>query len=266
MEGSPLSQFVYLAKTHSGKACEALVKQVLDHSGIFVFGELLDCPNVQALGGAEGTAEGACLLELLRIFAFGTYLDYQARKADLPELTAAQRRKLQLLTVVSLATKDKCIKFADLQVPLEIGCTRELEDLIIDAVYQNLIVGKMDQESQCLNVESCFCRDCKDEDIDYIIETLSNWHNTAEKMMYAIDGMVQHSHDSYEKHRVAREELAEFVQTTKEQLKDGDAGGKSGDGGGCTRMSTDDAAEESKRSKSTRGRWVGMLPSSREQH
>lgn len=265
MEASgALSQFVILAQTAQGRACEALVRQALDHSSVFVFGELLDCANVQALAGAP---ESQKLVELLRIFAYGTYPDYKARKAELPELSQAQQRKLQLLTVVSLATKDKYIKFCDLQVALDVSSARELEDLIIECVYQNLIVGKMDQERGCLIVESSACRDCREQDIDYIIETLTTWHDSAQKIIGNLDDMVQYSHESYEKHKSTREELEKRVQSTRESLKEGDTGMKaSGDsgGGGCTRMSTDDADEESKRAKSTRGRWMqAMGPSSR---
>mmetsp|Transcript_66232 Transcript_66232/g.197070 ORF Transcript_66232/g.197070 Transcript_66232/m.197070 type:complete len:267 (-) Transcript_66232:80-880(-) len=266
MEASPLSQFVILAQTAQGKACEALVRQALDHSGVFVFGELLDCENVRSL---EGTPEGAGLLALLRIFAYGTFPDYKARRAELPELGAAQLRKLQLLTVVSLATRKKHIKFSELQAALDITGQRELEDLIIEAVYQNLITGKMDQESSCLIVESCACRDCRDQDIDYIIDTLSSWHASAQTMLHSLDGMVQFSHDSYDKHKAARDELEKLVQSTRESLKEGDTGVKAGgdSGGGCTRMPTDDADEESKRAKSTRGRWMGAMgPSSRGKH
>mmetsp|Transcript_79312 Transcript_79312/g.232995 ORF Transcript_79312/g.232995 Transcript_79312/m.232995 type:complete len:266 (+) Transcript_79312:60-857(+) len=265
MEGSALSQFVILAQTAQGKACEALVRQALDHSGVFVFGELLECENVQAL---QGTPEGARLLELLQIFAYGTYPDYKARRGELPELGAAQLRKLQLLTVVTLATREKLIKFADLQAALDVVSPRELEDLIIEAVYQNLIVGKMDQENQCLIIESCACRDCRDQDIDFIIDTLTSWHESAQKMIGALDGMVQNSHDSYEKHKTARDQLEKIIQSTRDSLKEGDSGVKAGgDSGGCTRMPTDDADEESKRAKSTRGRWMGAMgPSSRGKH
>jgi len=259
-----LSQFVILAQSAQGRACEALVKQALDHSGVFVFGELLDCPNVQALAESEG---GQKLIELLRIFAYGAYPDYIARKAELPELTPAQRRKLQLLTIVSVAKNDKLIKFADLESALDVTNARELEDLIIEAVYQNLIVGKMDQENRCLQVESCACRDCQEEDIDFIINTLSTWQESARGMLGALDGMVQYSHESFEKQRVAREELDKLIQSTRESLKEGEGGAKLGDGG-CTRMQTDDADEESKRAKNTRGRWVGALggPASRGKH
>lgn len=261
MEGSPLSQFVILAQTTQGRACEALVKQALDHSGIFVFGELLDCPNVQAVGD---TSEGLRLLELLRIFAHGTYPEYKARRNELPELDAAQQRKLQLLTIVSLATKEKHIKFSDLHVALDVSTARELEDLIIESIYQNLIVGKMDQENQCLIVESCACRDCRDQDIDYIIDTLGTWHESAQHMLNNLENMVQYSHDSFEKHKASNEELMKFIQSTRDNLKEGDTGVKAGSdsGGGCTRMLTDDADEESKRAKSTRGRWMGTLGTS----
>lgn len=263
MEGSPLSQFVILARSAQGRAVEALVRQALDHSGVFVFGELLDCPNVQAL---EGSPDSRKLLDLLRIFAYGTFPDYKARKPELPELSAAQLRKLQLLTVVSLATKDKLIKFSDLQVALDVVNPRELEDLIIEAVYQDLVVGKMDQENQCFNVESVSCRDVREQDIDDIIETLSNWHESAQKMLGSLDSMVQYSRESYEKNKESREELDKLIKFTRDRLKEGDVGGagpsallqKVGEsGGGCTRMPTDDTDEESKRAKSTRGRWMG---------
>lgn len=256
MESSQLNQFVVLAQSAQGRACEALVRQALEHSGVYNFGELLDCPNVQAL--ANG-AESQRLVEVLRIFAFGTYSDYKARQAELPELTAPQKRKLQLLTVVSLATKDKLIKFSDLQAAVDVYSPRELEDLIIEAVYQNLIAGKMDQENQCLIIESCSCRDCRDEDVDEIIATLSWWHDSAQKMTSSLDGMVQYTADSYENNRQSREDLEKLVQTKLDSWKEGDGGKASSGDGGSTRMASDDADEESKRAKSTRGRWMGSI-------
>mmetsp|Transcript_36624 Transcript_36624/g.66404 ORF Transcript_36624/g.66404 Transcript_36624/m.66404 type:complete len:265 (-) Transcript_36624:56-850(-) len=247
-----LSQFVILAQSAQGRACEALIRQALDSAGVFVFGELLDCPNVKALDGTENQKT----LELLRIFAFGTYADYKVRQSEFGELSVNQKRKLQMLTLVSMATKDKLIKFSDLEAAIDVSGTREVEDLIIEAVYQNLIVGKMDQENQCLIVESCACRDCRDEDIDYIIETLTTWQDSAQSMMQALEGMVKYSQDSFEQQKTAREDLEKQVQATRESLKEGESkGGNSG--GGITRMPQDDADEESKRAKSTRGRWVG---------
>ena len=44
---NPLEQFVLLAKTAKGAAAIELVKQALEAPGVYVFGELLDMPNIQ---------------------------------------------------------------------------------------------------------------------------------------------------------------------------------------------------------------------------
>lgn len=49
MADEGLVQFLVLAKGAKGAACVALIQQVLSHKKIFVFGELLAMPNVQAV-------------------------------------------------------------------------------------------------------------------------------------------------------------------------------------------------------------------------
>jgi len=43
---SPLEQFVLLAKSAKGAAAVELVKQASEAPGVYVFGELLDMPNI----------------------------------------------------------------------------------------------------------------------------------------------------------------------------------------------------------------------------
>ena len=69
---SSLEQFTLLAKNARGRACVALIQQVLSNKKLFVFRELLDMPNVEALRDSEYKEH----YELLRIFCFGTYTDY----------------------------------------------------------------------------------------------------------------------------------------------------------------------------------------------
>ena len=85
---SPLTAECALAKSAKGAACVQLVGQVLDNPSLYVFGELLDMPNVQAL--ADGPPAHAAAYELLKIFAYGTWKDYTARAAQLGQLSAAQ--------------------------------------------------------------------------------------------------------------------------------------------------------------------------------
>lgn len=47
-------QFLVLAKAAKGAACVALIQQVLSNKKIFVFGELLAMPNVQAVSPWSG--------------------------------------------------------------------------------------------------------------------------------------------------------------------------------------------------------------------
>lgn len=79
-------------------------------------------------------------MELLNIFAFGTLKDYAAKRSQnlVPDLTSGQRKKLQYLTIVTLSEREKCIPYKTLQSELDISNVRELEDLIIEAIYAGM--------------------------------------------------------------------------------------------------------------------------------
>lgn len=62
---NPLEQFVLLAKTAKGAACTELVKQVLEAPGVYVFGELLDMPNIAEVRNVTSMFEAPPFLFLL---------------------------------------------------------------------------------------------------------------------------------------------------------------------------------------------------------
>jgi len=96
-EGGPLQQYILLAKNSKGKACSALIGQALSAPNVMVFGELLDMPNVQQLAGTEEQK----MLDLLKIFAYGTYPEYKQNAAKLPPLNPAQTKKTQTIIYCS---------------------------------------------------------------------------------------------------------------------------------------------------------------------
>ena len=114
MPGSPV-EFVLLANGTKGAAAVNLIKQVFDSPNVYVFGEILAHPNIQ---GIASLPEGAALLALLRIMAYGTYEDY-IREPNMPELSPQGEKKLRLLTIASMATQNKIIKYSELQAKLE---------------------------------------------------------------------------------------------------------------------------------------------------
>ena len=68
-----LEQFVLLSKSARGPAVPELIKQALAAPGVYVFGELLEADSVRELAGGAN----ANYLQLLEIFAYGTYSDYK---------------------------------------------------------------------------------------------------------------------------------------------------------------------------------------------
>jgi len=59
---------------------------------------------------------------------------------------------------------------------LEIATIRELEDLIIDAIYQDIVRGKLDQKEQQFEVELTMGRDLQVSQLPALLEELKNWY------------------------------------------------------------------------------------------
>jgi COP9 signalosome complex subunit 7 len=53
---------------------------------------------------------------------------------------------------------------------------RELEDLIIDAIYLDILRGKLDQKEEQLEVEYTMGRDLEPGKIENVLETLKDWY------------------------------------------------------------------------------------------
>lgn len=103
-----LEGFVLLCKSSSGVQCVMVLKQVLKHPQIFVFGELLQLASIQQLSQSESASDRAWF-SLLQLFAHGTWMDYQrqAKAQGLPELGPAEATKLKQLTIVDMAAKQR---------------------------------------------------------------------------------------------------------------------------------------------------------------
>lgn len=219
---SPLEQFVLLAKGAKGAAAVELIKQVLEAPGVYVFGELLDMPNIKELNDTKFQNH----YELLQIFAHGTYKTYVQNAEKLPPLTNLQKKKLQHLTIVSLAAKTNCIPYSLLLDEVEIKNVRDLEDLIIDAIYADIIRGKLDQKNSYLEVDFAIGRDFREEDLSAMISTLQEWCDSCESVLSEVDAQIVRANaekSKYIKHKTNVEnEVAELKKTFKSQSDDVD--------------------------------------------
>ena len=59
---------------------------------------------------------------------------------------------------------------------LDMPNIRELEDLIIDAIYLDIVRGKLDQREQQFEVEYTMGRDLEPGKLEQLLVSLQNWY------------------------------------------------------------------------------------------
>ena len=80
-----------------------------------------------------------------------------------------------MISIVDRASQNKILEYGQLMKYLDIQELRELEDLIIDCIYNDLISGKLDQKNKVLQVEYTYGRDVRESDIDNMVFKLEDW-------------------------------------------------------------------------------------------
>lgn len=69
----------------------------------------------------------------------------------------------------------QCIPYAVLLEALALRNVRQLEDLVIEAVYADVLRGSLDQRNQRLEVDYSIGRDIQRQDLSAIAQTLQEW-------------------------------------------------------------------------------------------
>ncbi|KAF9092870.1 COP9 signalosome complex subunit 7a [Mortierella sp. GBA35] len=229
--GRRLEPYLALSKSAKGAGCVQLIKDVLTAPGVVVFGELLAMPNVVEL---KSHPEHARYHRLLEIFSFGTYQDYLQNKDSLPEITVVQRAKLQQLSIVTLSERVRAIPYEHLLQYLEIDNVRQLEDLIMDAIYQNLINANLDQKLKLVEVHSAMGRDLRPGQAQDMLRVLADWTKTSEALLQALSAKMGEVRENYEKEKLAKEAFEKELETIKKESAASGTGKhrKAGGGGG----------------------------------
>ncbi|KAI7685481.1 COP9 signalosome complex subunit 7b [Sarcoptes scabiei] len=193
-----------------------IIKQTLECPTIFVFGELLELSNVQALANTSNDP----YLKLLQLFAYGTYRDYLREKKcspdTIPDLTELMRQKLRQLTILSSAKYCRHISYQVLLDELDLNSTRELEDLIIELIYSNVL---KDQVNKCLEVDQTIARDVRDEDFQTITNILGDWLRSCENILMKIETQIQKAKNMKDENQQAKKFMESTIVSIKANLK-----------------------------------------------
>ncbi|KAJ1310692.1 hypothetical protein OPQ81_009218 [Rhizoctonia solani] len=207
-----LEPFLLMAKSAKGAGATKLIADATSAPGTYAFAELLEMPNIQELGANE---QHAPWLELLKLFCYRTWADYKQLSGSLPQLNPAQTTKLKQLSIVSLAERSRILAYSDLLAYLDISSVRQLEDLIIDAMYQDVLKGKLDQKEARIEIEYTIGRDLEPgtAGLEVLLSKLRDWSSRTATVIQALDVQIQGIKDNekatadaakeYESERVA---------------------------------------------------------------
>ncbi|KAI6153004.1 hypothetical protein BKA82DRAFT_4085097 [Pisolithus tinctorius] len=199
-----LEPFLLMSKSAKGAAAAKLIQDATAAPGVFVFAELLDMPNIQ-----ERTIRA--LYSLLQLFSYRTYRYYLENKNSFPPLNAAQITKLKYLSIVSLATERRILPYSLLLEELQMPTIRELEDLIIDAIYLDIL-------RTTLEIEYTMGRDLEPGQLEKVLAALQNWASTTACVLEALDKKLVEiaEHDKFVRSEIElHEELCESKQSNR---------------------------------------------------
>jgi len=125
------------------------IRQAIMDKNMFVFDDLLNLLPVKLL-------EGKPVHKLLTIFVTGNIQDYMKFNEENPDFIKgldlcheSNIRKMRLLTLVDVIGSKREVNYDDIIEKLEVD-EDSLEEIILDAVFSNLIKGRIDENSRKL--------------------------------------------------------------------------------------------------------------------
>ncbi|XP_052481653.1 COP9 signalosome complex subunit 7 isoform X4 [Gossypium raimondii] len=210
-----IDHFVKKASAQVGSAIGAVIVEATSHASLFAFSEILAVPTVAELEGTENSV----YLELLRLFAHGTWSDYKSNSGSLPQLLPDQVLKLKQLTVLTLAETNKVLPYDQLMLELDVTNVRELEDFIInECIYAGIVRGKLDQLRRCFEVQFAAGRDLRPGQLGSMIQTLSNWLGTSDNLLISIQEKIKWADTMSELDKKHRKDVEDKVEEVKKSV------------------------------------------------
>ncbi|GMH21641.1 hypothetical protein Nepgr_023483 [Nepenthes gracilis] len=207
--------FVDQASNNKGSLLVPIIIEATSHPSLFAFSEILSVPNVAELQRTEHSM----YMDLLHLFAHGTWSDYKSNAVRLPSLVPEQVLKLRQLTVLTLAESSKVLPYEQLMQELDVTNVRELEDFLInECMYAGIVRGKLDQLRRCFEVQFAAGRDLRPGQLGCMIQTLANWLATSDNLLLSIQEKIKWADTMSELDKRHRKEVEEKVEEVKKSL------------------------------------------------
>lgn len=168
-----------VATSQSQAHLDSIILAALRSPSIHNYSQIAEHPKVKSL------PETGISRRLLCIFSFGTIEDLRSSGITVSEELVA---KLQKLTILTVAAKNSVIPY--LQLDMLHLSNRELEDMVIDMIYADMIVAKIDSNNREIHVQSAISRDLLPSDFDRMVLVLGDWLETVQNTIREVDSLV----------------------------------------------------------------------------
>eukprot|EP00455_Lapot_gusevi_P030697 TRINITY_DN3305_c0_g1_i5.p1 TRINITY_DN3305_c0_g1~~TRINITY_DN3305_c0_g1_i5.p1 ORF type:complete len:146 (+),score=40.71 TRINITY_DN3305_c0_g1_i5:385-822(+) len=102
---------------------------------------------------------------------------------------------------------------------LEISTLRELEDMVIECIYQGLVQGKLDQQRGCVEVQFAVARDISPNDVATMIQQLTAWCDASEVVLRKLQTSIDSANLLHEQHQQDDEKFQKTLTDTQASVK-----------------------------------------------
>lgn len=172
--------------------------------------------------------------------------DGKPATSGLPQLSDAQARKLRLLSLLTIAAQSRSptesssssnLTYRSLSAALDLPSAIDLEQLVTEAIYQDLLTATLDPAAQTVIVTSVApLRDLAPGSVPALIGTLDAWSSRCHTVLANLQEEIQKVHNAAEL-RAARDARAERqAAAVLEVAEKNAAAGGAGTGGGPPSM------------------------------
>ncbi|CAM8899581.1 unnamed protein product [Rhodiola kirilowii] len=216
-----IDQYVKQASSLKGSSLSIVILEATSNPSLFAFSEILAVPSIAEL---EGTGQSV-YLNLLRLFAYGTWSDYKSHAGSLLQLVPEQILKLKQLTVLSMSETGKVLPYDQLMQELDVANVRQLEDFLIECMYAGIVRGKLDQFRRCFEVQFAAGRDVRPSQLGNMTDVLSNWLATSDNLLLSIQEKIKWADTMSELDKKQKKEYEDKMDEAKrlQSLRQGDS-------------------------------------------
>lgn len=159
-------------------------------------------------------------------------LTLRTATSGLPPLADAQALKLRLLSLLTIASEKGAasnLSYASLCSRLDLSSTVDLEHLVTQAIYSNLITATLNPAAQTVIITSVApLRDLAPGSVQSMVDELAAWSGRCDAVLAQLEGEIKKVKADAEK-RAKREAKAEkqIKAVTEQGEKSGNTGGAS---------------------------------------